>query len=159
MGREPVVGCLSPQRGSESSHIATGCTAQRILDFLWTQFRHFYVWTSKNLPNSSNGISAICKLMLWDHVAQSPVYVRTKKWLLAFFPMVISIYWAFILPSAEEDVSVKLTILKHSGRRGIKLQIMLISLPHSCVFRSYIKSHMEIVIATEQNWSSSKFPS
>lgn len=106
-----------------------------------------------HLPNCNNGISAICELTLWDCVAQSPVYVCPKKQLLAFFPMVISKYWSFILPSAEEDDSVKLNILKYSWQRGIKLQIMLISLPHSCVFRSYIKSHIEIVIATEQNWS------
>lgn len=55
-----------------------------------------------HLPNCSNDISAICKLLLWVCIVQSPVYMCPKKQLLAFFPTVISIYWWFIPPSAAE---------------------------------------------------------
>lgn len=93
------------------------------------------VWTPKcHLPNCSNSTRASCKLKPGISVAVSPVYVCPKKSVLASFPTIIPSSWSFLFPSAGEDISVKLTVLKYSWQRGVKLQLMLISVPHSCVF-------------------------
>lgn len=148
------LGGCHPHGGSGSTHNSTWTHSQ---DHPWVcmaavrTYRH-------HLPHCSNSISAICKLMPGVCVAASAVCLCPKKSVLATFPTVIPTYWSFLFPSAGEDLSVKLTVLKCSWQRGIKLHLMLISVPHSCVFRSYIKSCMEIIIVVVRNrQSNSKF--
>ena len=104
-------------------------------------------------PSCSNSVSPVFRLMLGVWVVASQAHLSPKK----ICNLELSL-WLFLLTDhfyslqiVEANVSVAIMVLKYSWQRGMKLQLLLILVMHSCVFWSY-KEHWEIVFVVEQNW-------
>lgn len=111
-------------------------------------------------PSCSNRISPVCRLLPRVRVVSSPVYLSPKKTTLQLSLWLSPLTDHFYsLQLVEVNVSVKLTVLKYSQQRGIKLQLMLILVMHACVSRSYVKSRMESLCCRAEQMKHSKLHS